>query len=114
MKLREKMNRLSLTYIRAMLKDTKKLFISFLEMQNKAVSLRLGNKTFCHNSHSPHMNTSILSCSTASLYNHERNISFYDNCTIASTVYIKTNFRGCSSSISKSWHHKDNGKVLLC
>lgn len=46
-----------------MLKDTKKLFISFLEMQKKAVSLRLGNKAFCHNCHSPHMNTSILSCS---------------------------------------------------
>lgn len=49
--------------IRDMLKHTKKLFIPFLEVQNKAASLRLGNKTLCNSCYSPPIKTSILSCS---------------------------------------------------
>ena len=48
--------------IRAMLTHTKKSFIPFLEMQNKAVSLRQGNKTICHNCYPLPLSISILSC----------------------------------------------------
>lgn len=81
-------------------------------MQNKAVSLRPGNKALCHNCYPPCMNTSILGCSISLHHCTTVKETFLSRITVQQQVQCVSNSRGCSSSIFKFCYHKDNSTVL--